>query len=184
MIKDIELTDTVSIDWKKKERTNDGGKRIVRDSDVDTYTSTRTGKAASRNSSRQLGGYRICTWIRVPWFSVISNECFFGSASLSRRCLIDEFAMLNSSCNNIFVLIECTPTRRKEMGERESERNGENGTIEAIKIYPIWYIAKFVTKCKFLAIWKTIRNCAIKFLTRDARMKVKFNWCYRDIKLE
>lgn len=26
---------------------------------VDTYTSTKTGKAASRNSSRQLGGYSI-----------------------------------------------------------------------------------------------------------------------------
>lgn len=80
--------------------------------DDDTYTSTKTGKAASRNSSRHDGGYKIWTWIRVPWFSVISNECFFGSASLSRRCFNDEFAILNSSCNNIFVLIECTPAKQ------------------------------------------------------------------------
>lgn len=86
---------------------------------LNTYTSTKTGKAASRNSSRQLGGYRIWTWTRVPWFNVISNECFFGSASLSRRCLIDEFAMLNSSCNNIFVLIECTPAKRRCKTERD-----------------------------------------------------------------
>lgn len=126
-------TDWHRVNWLQEEEKNDGGKRIVRDFDVDTYTSTRTGKAASRNSSRQLGGYRICTWIRVPWFNVISNECFFGSASLSRRCLIDEFPMLNSSCNNIFVLIECTPTHQ----EKRDERERGNGTIEAIKIYPI-----------------------------------------------
>lgn len=78
---------------------------------LDTYTSTKTGKAASRNSSRQLGGYRTWTCTRVPCCKVISNDCFFGSASLSRRCRIDEFPILNSSCSNILVLIECTPAK-------------------------------------------------------------------------
>lgn len=75
------------------------------------YTSTKTGKAASRSSSRQLGGYNIWTCARVPCCNGISNECFRGSANSSRRRFIDEFCVLNNSCSKILVFIECTPIK-------------------------------------------------------------------------
>lgn len=54
-----------------------------------TYTSTSTGKAASRSSSRQLGGNNICTVARVPCESGISNERCVGNAN---ACNLSEYA--------------------------------------------------------------------------------------------
>lgn len=52
---------------------------------INTHTSTSTGKAASRSSSRQLGGNNICTVARVPCESGISNERCVGNANACSR---------------------------------------------------------------------------------------------------
>lgn len=76
-----------------------------------TYTSTKTGKAASRSSDRQLGGYISWTCARVPCSSVISKQRFFGSANLSKCARYDELPVLNSSWSSRFVFVEWTPKR-------------------------------------------------------------------------
>lgn len=73
-----------------------------------TYTSTRTGKAASLSSSRQLGGNRICTAARVPCVSGISKERCVGKAKASsflENCLRVSYNTLMS----LWVFAECTP---------------------------------------------------------------------------
>lgn len=73
-----------------------------------TYTSTRIGKFASRNSSRQLGGKRICTEARVPCVSGISNVFILGramSSSFFENCFLVSYSTFTSR----WVFAECTP---------------------------------------------------------------------------
>lgn len=73
-----------------------------------TYTSTRIGKFASRSSSRQLGGKRICTEARVPCVSGISNVFILGraiSSSFFENCFLVSYSTFTSR----WVFAECTP---------------------------------------------------------------------------
>lgn len=163
---------------------------------LDTYTSTKTGKAASRNSSRQLGGYRTWTCTRVPCCKVISNDCFFGSASLSRRCRIDEFPILNSSCSNILVLIECTPamlrnakakqlkqlkcwTKHRRRKEKKNRTKLKNNTVSALSsAHKHTYNRYIMANTNWFSVTEAISefNCALKNSNERKRQNKKYGW--------
>lgn len=73
-----------------------------------TYTSTNTGNAASRNSSRQLGGNNNCTWARVPCGNGISNDRCVGNANFCKFAVWCGLVSYNIRTNR-FVLALCTP---------------------------------------------------------------------------
>lgn len=86
----------------------------VRPMKIETYTSTSTGYCASRNSSRQLGGKRICTAARVPCVSGTSKVRCDGkakSSSFFENCFRVSYNTLISR----WVFAECTPVRRRKM---------------------------------------------------------------------
>jgi hypothetical protein len=86
-----------------------------------THTSTSTGYAASRSSSRQLGGRNICTAARVPCVREISNDLCIGSASswsLSKYWVRVSYNILTSLC----VFAKCTPVRGRKKNWNRSRR--------------------------------------------------------------